>query len=642
MPRKASPKKKPNLKSKAEVRRILDEMRVKPFGGARTLKQGMSKLCTKKKAAPRKKAAKKAAPRRRAPKPTPWWGAGPHPLAAGVTIDIPCRWSTARKRWESPDGRYYFDEKAADKAAEFFPALLRHHIGEWDGQPFHLLPYQEYATRAVFGWKRADGHRRFRKLFVAVPKGSGKSPWASGLGLYLTYFDDEPGAEVYAAAADKDQARIVFNTSRIMVERSEELSKVFEVFRNSITVRDGTEYCQVLSSDAPTKHGLRPHGIVFDELHTQPDRRLFDTLYRGMGKRRQPLLVMLTTAGDDDESICFEEWEYARRLIKGEIEDDIYFPVIFEASAEDDWTSPEVWKRVNPGYGVTVKADYFEQECLAAQNEPRKLNSFLQLHTNRWVNQAVAWIPVDWWDACKAARPSDADLGQLVCAAGIDMAQKIDLTAFVLTFREPLQDAVEGEVVTEEGEKLPVSLNYRVHVVPFFWLPEETVRDREREGFLSFRSWAAAGQLTITEGAIIDYDQVFTDITKKIAPRFPLLKAGEIGYDPAFATELALKLQGAGFQVVEVLQNYKHLSEPSQIFEALVKARRLHHDGHRLLRWNVENVAIRQDDAGRIRPCKPKKSAKKIDGVIASIMGLSRLIAQPVMIDQSYTIERLA
>jgi phage terminase large subunit-like protein len=564
--------------------------------------------------------------------PAPWWGEGPSPEDRWPGVLLPLRpvWSDERGRWETDAWRFYFDVEAADYACDFFPTMLVHHIGEHNGQPFVLLDYQRVLIRAAFGWKRSsDGLRRFRKVFLAVPKGNGKSPLCSGVGLLLTAFDGEAGAEVYAAAADKAQARIVFDTSKIMVSKSQALESVFEPFRDSLKVRGGTEYLQVLSSDAPTKHGFRPHGIVFDEFHAQPDRELYDVLDRGMVKRRQPMTWLVTTAGDDDESICYEEWDYARRVISGSIEDETYLAMVFELRPEDDWADIENIRRVNPGFGVTVKADALAQSIKAAQNEPRKRNSFLQLHGNRWVNQATAWIPVEWWDACRADYPEGYEA--LACCAGLDMAQKIDLVAFVVTLRQPLEDTVKVELVDEgEAPKREVSLNYRVIVVPHFWLPEETVRDREREGFTSYQTWADEGLLTITEGGAIDYDRVFKDIRDKIAPRFLLLKQGEIGYDPAFATDIANRLRDkAGFNTVEVLQNYKHLSEPSQVFEALVKTRRVIHDGHRLLRWNVENVAVKQDDAGRIRPVKPRKQAKKIDGVVASLMGISRLGAMP-------------
>jgi phage terminase large subunit-like protein len=549
-------------------------------------------------------------------------------------LELPAVWSRQAARWESPDGRYHFDADAGDWAEGFFPAMLVHHIGEYNGQPFDLLDYQRILIRAAFGWKRQDGLRRFRKIFLAVPKGNGKSPLCSGVGLLLAGFDNEAGAEVYAAAADKQQARIVFDTARIMVSKSEKLDQAFEAFRDSLKVRGGTEYFQVVSADAPTKHGFRPHGIVFDEFHAQPDRHLYDSLDRGTVKRRQPMTWLVTTAGDDDESICFEEWDYARRVMSGSIEDETYLAMIFELRPEDDWTDIEVIKRVNPGYGITVKADALANSLLAAQNEPRKRNSFLQLHGNRWSNQATAWIPVEWWDACDSPVPPDVELAAFPCAIGIDMAQKIDLAAAPIVFRLPLEGAAAEtvEVVTEDEAGAPVkkslSLNYRIVIIPAFWLPEDTLRERAQVDHVRYDIWRDEGLLNATGGAVIDSDAIVSHVLA-LPKRFPLAKQAEVAYDPAFATEVAMRLQAAGYKTVEVLQNYRNLSEACQVFEALVKARRVIHGGHRLLRWNVENVAVRQDDAGRIRPVKPRKQAKRIDGVVATLMALSRLMALP-------------
>lgn len=568
----------------------------------------------------------------------PWWGEGdaPHVRWPGVTFEIPV--VERAGRWESPDGVYYFDGDAADFAEHFFPTCLQHHIGnDWNGRPFHLLPYQRYIVRALFGWKRAaDSLRRFRKVFLAVPKGNGKSPFASGLGLYLAFFDGEAGAEAYAVAADRKQAGIVHESGKVMVQRNQdwERAELFEVFRDSIKRKGSTECFQVLSSDASTKHGFRPHAILFDEFHAQPNRDLYDTLYRGMGKRGQPVLVMITTAGDNDESICYEEWDYARKVISGTIQDPIYLPMVFEARPDEDWATEAVWRRVNPGYGITMKADYFESESRAAMAEPRKRNSFLQLHLNRWVNQATAWIPVEWWDACEDVVAGDEDLSKLSCCAGLDLAQKYDLACFSVVFRHRIEGGpsveVTGETETGSVVKKIVDLNYRITILPFFWIPEDTMRQREQEDGVPYRDWAQRGLVTPTDGAIIDYTRIYRDITQKILPRFPRLKQGLIGYDPAFATDIATSLRDrAGLKVEEVLQNYTHLSEASQVFEALVKAKRVAHGGHRVLRNHVEHVAVKQDDAGRIRPVKPKRAGKHIDGVVASIMAVKVLAKVP-------------
>jgi phage terminase large subunit-like protein len=555
----------------------------------------------------------------------------------GMTIDIPAAWSSLRRRWESPDGQYYFDPEAAEFAEGFFPTFLEHHIGAFDGLPFTLLPYQQLLVmRPLFGWKRAaDGLRRFRKVFLAVPKGSGKSPFGAGLGIFGAFFDGEAGAEVYAVAADRKQAGIVFDSAKVMVQRNEHLNERCEVFRDSIKLKGSTESFQVLSSDASTKHGFRPHFIVFDEFHAQPNRDLYDALYRGMGKRRQPVLVMITTAGDDDESICFEEWDYARRVISGTVPDDGYLPVVFEAQPGDKWQDEQVWRRVNPGYGITMQADYFKTEAAAAAVEPRKLNSFLQLHLNRWVNQATAWLPIDWWDACDEPMPADDVLATWPCAAGLDLAQKIDLAALVLVFRQRLTEAEQPIVVTPDGEpaEMPtpktINLNYRIVVRPYFWIPQDTMQEREQQDGIPYSQWEKQGLVTMTEGATIDYSLIYRDITERIVPKFPRLKQGVIGYDPAFATDIASSLRDrAGLQVAEVLQNYQHLSEACYVFEALVKAKRVTHGGHRVLRNHVENVAVKRDDARRIKPVKPKNT-KRIDGVVAALMGLKALATIP-------------
>jgi phage terminase large subunit-like protein len=262
----------------------------------------------------------------------------------------------------------------------------------------------------------------------------------------------------------------------------------------------------------------------------------------------------------------------------------------------------------------------------------RKKNGFLRFHLNRWVNDARAWMPIDWWDACKGP-VIDSELQDLSVFAGLDMSQKYDLTALVLTFKTPLdgpEEKIDVVATDEFGEpvKRSISLNFRITLVPFFWIPKDTMKQREREDRVPYEEWAKAGLVRATEGNVIDYDRIFKDITGPISERFPRLRGGDIGYDPAFATDIALKLQGAGFRMIEVLQNYRHLSEPSHVLEALVRGKRVTHDGNRVLRWNFENATIRSDDAGRIRPVKPKRATRRIDGAVASVMGVSRLMLE--------------
>jgi phage terminase large subunit-like protein len=580
---------------------------------------------------PRKHTTKRSGP------PTDgWWGNGDAPWIRWPGVTIPLEGVWTGERWESPCGQFYFDQEAADKAVDFFPAFLKHHIGEFAGRPFELMAYQEYLlTRAIFGWKRmATGLRRFQTVFAFLPKGAGKSPWGAGTGLYLTVADDEPAAEVYAVAGDTKQARVVHDNARIMVEEDPDLSERCEVLRDAVYHPASRSTYKVLSSDAGTKHGFRPHGIIFDEIHNQKDRNLFEALTKSMKKRRQPLLIIITHAGEEDEGIAYEEYEYAKRVLSGTVDDPTHLPVIFEASSEDDWTSEAVWRKVNPGHGITVQHSAIAAECEKAKVEPRKLNDFLRFTLNRWVNAASAWMPVDWWDACQGP-VDDAELQELSVAAGLDMSQKYDLTAFVLTFKTPLDEtgpSVDVIGTNEFGEavKRSISLNYRITTVPFFWIPEATMREHEKTDRVPYSEWVKAGLVRATEGNVIDYDVIFRDIRDVIVPRFPRLKGAEIGYDPAFATDIAMKLQAEGFRMVEVLQNYKYMSEPAHLLEALVKGKRVRHDGHRMLRWNVENCTVKQDDAGRIRPVKPRRATRRIDGVVGALMGLSRLMVESI------------
>jgi len=559
-----------------------------------------------------------------------------------VTVEIEAVWSGTR--WQSPDGRFFYDQAAADRAAAFFPTYLRHHIGHFDGERFTLLPYQEWLiVRPLFGWKRDAGDglpaiRRFRKLFGFLPKGAGKSPLGAGLGFYLAFCCDEAGAEVYAVASERKQAGIVHDGARIMTETIKkidpEMGELLIVTRDEIERVDTHSKFIVLSADAASKHGYRPFAVVMDEMHAQKNRDLYEVLWRSMIKRREPLMLILTHAGHDDEGICYEEYEYSKRVLSGSVADTSVLPVMFEARADEDPFAEATWRRVNPGHGITIQHEAIVGLAHEAQAEPRKRNDFLMWQLNRWVNQATAWIPADWWDACNEPLPADEVLATLPCAAGLDLAQKWDLACLSVMFRVPVANAITAEVVAGDEvtgiTKASVELNYRIVIVPYFWIPEETMRQREREDGVPYSVWADLGLVTVTEGTIIDYSRIYQDITTKILARFPRLKQGIVGYDPAFATDIATQLRDrGGVQVEEVLQNYKYMSEPCHVFEALIKAKRVTHGAHRVLRNHVEHVAVKRDDAGRIRPVKPKKAGKHIDGVVSSLMALKMLAKVP-------------
>ncbi len=565
----------------------------------------------------------------------PWWGTGRAPSVEwpGVTIEIPAVWSPASRRWESPDGRFYFDRTAAERAVDFFPTFLKHHIGQFAGQAFTLLPYQvKLLTRPLFGWKGAsDGLRRFRRVTVFAPKASGKSPWGAGTGLYLLFFDGEQGAECYALASDREQARVVHHDAQIMIEGAPDLAARCEVLRDSIFVPATNSTFKVLSADATSAHGWRPHGVILDELQLQKNRDLLEAARRSMSKRRQPVLILMGHAGTDDESIGYEEYSYAKGVIAGTLTDETLLPVVFEASETDDWQSPETWKRVNPGFGVTIQTAGLAMEAAEAANEPRKLNDFLRFHLNKWTNQATAWLPLDWWTACEAPGLTSAPLVAHEATAGLDMAQSIDYASLVVTVRVPLpagETPTTADVIDETGAATARPLDYSIAVFPFYWLPEDMMREREKTDGLPLSLYRDRGLLFTSPGATLSADQVYRDITTTIAPQFPRLRV--IGYDPAFAPDVAQRLS-ASFETLEIPQTYNYMTAPCYTLEGLLKARRLRQAGHPILRWNVSNVEVKRDEAGRLRPVKPRVTGshrKRIDGVVALLMGLSMLTRQ--------------
>jgi phage terminase large subunit-like protein len=545
----------------------------------------------------------------------------------------------ARERWpdvtiaiDDAGGRFWFDAAEAARAIDFFPTFLRHFKGEFAGQPFHLLDWQrELLIAPLFGWKRtSDGLRRFRRVFLEIAKKNGKSGMCSGLGLYLLHCDREPGAEIVAAAADREQAGIVFNEARDMNETSDALAARSESYRRSIVVPATRSSFKVVSSDVKGRHGPNIHALLFDEFHAQPDRELFETLAKGVAARRQPIVVLITTAGDDQDSVCYEEYEYAKRVMAGVIEDETYLPVIFEAKEEDDWRSPATWAKSNPSLDVTVKRDYLETECRAAVVEPRKQGAFKRLHLNVWTRTSEIWIPSEWWRDCPAL-PTEDLLAKLPVAGGLDLSSTTDLTAFVLVFRIPPSGSeaakVEVAEIDAKGEavKKTLSINYDLAVVPYLWMPEDRLYERSKEDDVDYGVWVRAGHLRTTPGGVVDYDFIFRAITDEIAPRF---KVKQIGYDPWNALQFALQLEKAGFEPVEVRQGPKTLSAPCKVLHALTKASRVHHADNKAMAWCVANAAVKEDENENIRPVKSNPK-RRIDGVVAAVTALSRLMVLP-------------
>ena len=430
------------------------------------------------------------------------------------------------------------------------------------------------------------------------------SELAAAVALLLTCGDGEERAEVYGCAADRQQASIVFNVAADMVRMCPALSKRVKILdsqKRLIYQPTGSIY-QVLSADVGNKHGFNTHGVVFDELHTQPNRKLFDVMTKGSGDARmQPLYFLITTAGNDTKSICYEIHQKAKDIIEGRKIDHTFYPVIYGAEESDDWTDPKVWKKANPSLGITVGIDKVRDACESAKQNPGEENSFRQLRLNQWVKQAVRWMPMDKWDKCEFAASED-DLEGRVCYGGLDLSSTTDITAFVLVF--PPLDEMDKYII-----------------LPYFWIPEDNLNLRVRRDHVPYDVWERQGYLQTTEGNVVHYGYIEKFI-ERLEARFNIR---EIAFDRWGAVQMVQNLEGMGFTVVPFGQGFKDMSPPTKELMKLVLEQRIAHGGHPVLRWMMDNIFIRTDPAGNIKPDK-EKSTEKIDGAVATIMALDRAI----------------
>ncbi len=497
----------------------------------------------------------------------------------------------------------HYDAEAADYAVNFIQCLS-HTKGTWAGKPFELIPWQEQIIRDIFGILKPNGYRQFNTAYIEIPKKQGKSELAAAVALLLTCGDGEERAEVYGCAADRQQASIVFEVAADMIRMCPALNKRCKILSATkrIIYLPTNSFYQVLSAEAYSKHGFNIHGVVFDELHTQPNRKLFDVMTKGSGDARmQPLYFLITTAGTDTQSICYETHQKAKDILAGRKIDPTFYPVIYGADETDDWTDPKVWKKANPSLGITVGIDKVKAACESAKQNPGEENSFRQLRLNQWVKQAIRWMPMEKWDAC-AFPVSEDDLEGRVCYGGLDLSSTTDITAFVLVF-PPTED---------DG---------RFSVLPYFWVPEETLDVRVRRDHVPYEVWERQGHIMTTEGNVVHYGYIEKFI-ERLGERFNIR---EIAFDRWGAVQMVQNLENMGFTVVPFGQGFKDMSPPTKELMKLVLEKKIAHGGHPVLRWMMDNIYIRTDPAGNIKADK-EKSTEKIDGAIATIMALDRAI----------------
>ena len=414
--------------------------------------------------------------------------------------------------------KYYFDKEAADRAVNFIQEFITHTKGELAGQPLILEKWQREIVEKIFGWKNKKTNlRQYRTCFIMLGRKNGKTTLTAGIGLYMLFADEEKGSEIYAAAGDRNQAGLVHEIAKGMILNNPELTARAKILRNSIVNESKGNYFQAISSDSKTKHGFNANCVIFDELHTQVNRSLWDTLHTSTASRRQPLVVAITTAGYDKQSICYEVYSYAKKVLDGSIKDDSFLPIIYEAEDGDDITLEETWKKANPNYGVSLKKEYMQRESKKAIDIPSYLNSYLRLHLSQWTENEIKWMGDKEWMECEGEL---GDLSNMECWGGLDLATTRDITAFVLIFR----------------------VDNIFKIKPYFFVPRDNAKARSDRDGVDYMSWISQGHIIATEGNVTDYSFV----RKKINELSKKYRIQSIAYDRWNASQITIDLMSDG------------------------------------------------------------------------------------------------
>lgn len=489
---------------------------------------------------------------------------------------------------------YYYDEAAAQDVIDFIEGFCVHIRGDKAGQPLQLAGFwKEDIIKPAFGIKRkSNNKRRFKTVYVEIGKGNAKSTVGSAIALYLLGFDTQLGAEVYSVAGDREQARIIFDTARFMVQEERHLQSIFETYQYSIVRKGNAGFYKVLSSEAKGKHGFIPSGIIFDEIHVQRDRDLWDTLTAGQMKRDESLCFAFTTAGWDKQSICYELHKKALDVIDGKIQDDSFLGIIYAAGPNDDISNPATWKKANPGLGEIISVENLQIEYNKVLASPSYENTFRRLHLNQWTETYEAWITDADWMAC-GDEFDPVELDGCECYGGLDLASTRDFNALSLIF--PSNDN---------------------KVLMFFWLPSEMVDKRTEKYAMDFRRWCNDGFIKLMPGSSSDYQIILDDI-RKLADKYAIQS---IAYDRKFAAPIVTSLEDT-IDMTPFDQGIMNISYPTKHLDVMVARRELHHNGNPVLRWMMGNVAIYRDPNDNIKIVK-HKSTDKVDGPVALVMAI--------------------
>lgn len=478
-----------------------------------------------------------------------------------------------------------------------FISCLRHSRGEHAGKPFELFPWQADYLDRLFNTRRPDGLRQYRTSLLAIPRKNGKTQLCAAIGLYMLFCDDI-GAEVIVAAGDRQQAALLHDAAKQMVESNPTLLSRCKLYRNSIAVPGTNAVMKTISSEAATKHGYNPSCILVDEYHVQKDRELVEVLETATGARQQPLTIFLTTAGYDRTSPCYKTWERAEKIRDGVLKDDTFLPCIYAAPSEADVDifSPDTWRLANPNYGITIKEDYFVQMAAKARESTADEMTFRRLHLNQWTSSEEKFFRIGAWEACSAPLRSTAGRP---CYCGLDLASTYDTTAFVAVWPD------------EDG-------SYDIQAM--FWIPEENADKREKADRVPYAQWARDGFVRLTEGDICDYDEIRDYILGFCDKNW----VKGINVDRWNAVHLMTQLSAEGQVVHPFGQGYGPMNAPTRMLENLVISGRLRHAGNPVLGWQASNVQIKTNDEGLIKPVKKSShDVGRIDGIVAAVMAFS-------------------
>lgn len=500
------------------------------------------------------------------------------------------------------DSGLYIDDDSANYAVRFIENL-KHTKGKWHGKPFDLFPWQEEIVRDIFGTiDPVTGFRQYNTAYVEIPKKQGKSELGAAIALYLLCADGEYEAEVYSCATDKEQASIIFDVAVAMVDQCPALRKRIKpiLSRKRLVYLPTNSVYRVLSSDVKNKHGFNVSGCIFDELHAQPNRDLWDVMTKGAGDARdQPLTLALTTAGDDENSICFEQHQKALDILEGRKISKTFYSKIYGLNRDDDWEDEKNWYKANPSLGYTVTIDKVRKAYEDAKGNPVDEAKFKQLRLNIWGEKALQWMHMQDWDANNGI----IDPLQLIgreCYGGLDLSSTLDLTALVLCFP-------------------PRNKSEKYIFLAYYWIPEDNIHGRVNRDHVPYDKWCSQGYIDTTPGNVVDYRYIEEKI-KEIAGKYVIK---EIAYDRYNATNIILNLMDEGFTMIPFGQGYKDMSPPTKQIYAEVLKRNIIHNGNPVLRWNFGNVCIETDAADNQKASK-KYSREKIDGAIAAIMAYDR------------------